>query len=203
MKIRPTRHRHSRAAAIGAILVIGFCCYGCRPVDLLDEKVSARTSFNFVMWKADMARRQTPQERQELDDMIQELKFSVMLNGTATGSEAIDEAVREEIDGTTLREMLQKGHQEKRERLLVERARLKACIDANVRLRTRPGDKASVSYLDHVREQQMARLEAIDLDLGIAHERMNKPGDVARPEPVVEDEGDLDEKPQLLTTGGH
>jgi len=72
-----------------------------------------------------MARRQTPQERQELDDMIQELKFSIMLNGTATGSEAIDEAVREEIDGTTLREVLQKGHQEKRERLLVEKARLK------------------------------------------------------------------------------
>jgi hypothetical protein len=195
--------RHSRAVATIAFLFIGFCCFGCRPADLLDERVAARTSLDLIMWRAHIAARQTPQERRELDDMIQELKFSVMLKGTATGSEAIDEAVREEIDGVTLRDVLLKGHEAERRRLLVEKARLEACIDANAQRRTRPGDVASAGYLDHLREQQMARLEAIDLDLGIAHERMNKPGDVARPEPVVEDEGDLDEKPQLLTTGGH
>jgi hypothetical protein len=185
-----------------AAIVVSFCCFGCSPVDKLDEKVLVRSPLDMVMWRANIARRQTTQERRELDDMIQELKFSVMLKGTATGSEAIEEAVREEINGRTLREILLKGHQYKRGRLLTEKSRLEVFIKDNASLRTRPGDTASADYLRRIREQQTAKLEEIDRELGIADGEKDGPGVVAQPKPIVEEAGDLDERPQLLSTGG-
>ena len=153
--------------------------------------------------------------------MIQELSLSVMLKGAATGSEGVDTAVRAEIDGITLRELLLKGQEAKRQRLDLEKTRLEVCIDANSRRRTRPGDTASADYLDHFREQQSARLATVVHELGIANERLaqlggsarpapvvvkehlNKPGDTARPETSEEGAEPADEAPQLLTTGGH
>jgi hypothetical protein len=203
MKIRPTRHRHSGAAAIGAILVIGFCCYGCRPVDLLDEKVSARTPFHLMMWKAHIGKKQTSQEQQELEDMIQELSLSVMINKAASGSEGVDAAVRAEIDGVTLRELLLQGYRARQQRLDLEKTRLEVCIDANARLQTRPGDVPSADYLDHLREQQTARLETIARELRIANERLDQLGGSARPKASHANAEPMDEQPQLLTTAGH
>jgi hypothetical protein len=222
MKIRPTRHRHSGAAAIGAILVIGFCCYGCRPVDLLDEKVSARTPFHLMMWKAHIGKKQTSQEQQELEDMIQELSLSVMINKAASGSEGVDAAVRAEIDGVTLRELLLQGYRARQQRLDLEKTRLEVCIDANSLRRTRPGDAASVAYLRHYIGQQMARLETIDRDLQFTAERLAQLGDSTLSGPILikvrigkprgaaqpdisqeeaEPMDELDEPPQLLSTG--
>jgi hypothetical protein len=196
-------HRHSRVAAISAFFVIVFCCFGCRPADPLDEKVPARTSLDLMMWRADIARKQTPLERRELDDMIQELKFSVMLKGTATGSDGVEAEVRAEIDGATLREVLLKGHEAKRQRLDLEKTRLEVCIDANARLQTRPGDVPSADYLDHLREQQTARLETIARELRIANERLDQLGGSARPKASHANAEPMDEQPQLLTTAGH
>ena len=106
---------------MGMLLLIGFCATGCRPTNLLDEKVDGRTPFGFVMWRAQLAEKQTPQERQELAETIQEVNYWVTTNGIATGSVAVDEAVRAEIDGVTVRELLLKGYEAKRQRLDLER----------------------------------------------------------------------------------
>jgi hypothetical protein len=210
------------ALSIGALVLIGLCWLGCRPADILDEEVSARTPFNLMMWRAHIGRKQTPQERQELDDMIQELSLQVMIKKTATGSDGVDAAVRAEIDGVTLREVLLKGQEAKQQRLDLEKTQLEVCIDANSLRRTRPGDAASVAYLRHYIGQQMARLETIDRDLQFTAERLaqlggstlsgpivikvriGKPRGAAQPDisqEEAESMDELDEPPQLLSTG--
>ena len=89
-------HLCSRVVTMGILLLIGFGATGCRPTNLLEEKVDGRTPFGFVMWRAQIAEKQTPQERQELAEMIQEVSYWVTTNGLATGSVAVDEAVRAE-----------------------------------------------------------------------------------------------------------
>jgi hypothetical protein len=47
MKTFPAKYFDSRVVAIGTFFATVFCCFGCHPADILDEKVAARTSFDF------------------------------------------------------------------------------------------------------------------------------------------------------------
>ena len=207
-----------RPSARVLLLAIGFLGVGCSPTDLLEENVNARSPMAWMMWRGDIARRQTQAQQQELDAMIQELSLSVMIKGIATGSDGVDSAVRAEVDGNTLRQLLRKGYEAKWDRLDREQAQLTACLRENARLRTRPDDSASAAYLDRFREQQRTRWKAVVAEMGDANQHLAQLGGSARPlpepmqvrpalpqgsaEPIptVVDEDQVDEKPQLLTT---
>jgi hypothetical protein len=188
---------------VGILLLIGFCATGCRPTNLLDEKVDGRTPFGFVMWRAQTAERQTPQERQELSEMIQEVNYWVTTNGLATGSVAVDEAVRAEIDGVTVRELLLKGYEAKRQRLDLEKVRLEDDVATNSQLQTRPGDTDSADYLARVRQEQTDRLDKTIRDLRVINKRLDELGGSLHLSSDRRTTEPMDMPPQLLTTTGH
>ena len=188
---------------MGMLLLIGFCATGCRPTNLLDEKVDGRTPFGFVMWRAQIAEKQTPQERQELADMIQEVNYWVTTNRIATGSVAVDEAVRAEIDGVTVRELLLKGYEAKRQRLDLEKVRLEDDVATNSQLQTRPGDTDSADYLARVRQEQTDRLDKTIRDLRVINKRLDELGGSPRLRSDRQKTESMDMQPQLLTTTGH
>ena len=188
---------------MGILLLVGFCATGCRPTNLLDEKVDGRTPFGFVMWRAQIAERQTPQERQELSEMIQEVNYWVTTNGLATGSVAVDEAVRAEIDGITVRELLLKGYEAKRLRLDLEKVRLEDDVATNARLQTRPGDTDSADYLARVRQEQTDRLDKTIRDLRVINKRLDELGGSPNRGSGRQNAEPMDMPPQLLTTTGH
>ena len=188
---------------MGILLLIGFCVTGCRPTNLLDEKVDGRTPFGFVMWRAQIAEKQTPQERQELAEMIQEVNYWVTTNGIATGSVAVDEAVRAEIDGITVRELLLKGYEAKRQRLDLEKERLEDDVATNSRLQTRPGDTDSADYLARVRQEQTDRLDKTIRDLRVINKRLDELGGSPNRGSDRQNAEPMDMPPQLLTTTGH
>jgi hypothetical protein len=188
---------------MGMLLLIGFCATGCRPTNLLDEKVDGRTPFGFVMWRAQLAEKQTPQERQELAETIQEVNYWVTTNGIATGSVAVDEAVRAEIDGVTVRELLLKGYEAKRQRLDLEKVRLEDDVATNSQLQTRPGDTDSADYLARVRQEQTDRLDKTIRDLRVINKRLDELGGSPRLRSDRQKTESMDMQPQLLTTTGH
>ena len=188
---------------MGILLLVGFCATGCRPTNLLDEKVDGRTPFGFVMWRAQIAERQTPQERQELSEMIQEVNYWVTTNGLATGSVAVDEAVRAEIDGITVRELLLKGYEAKRLRLDLEKVRLEDDVATNARLQTRPGDTDSADYLARVRQEQTDRLDKTIRELRFINKRLDELGGSPPLKADRQNTEPMDMPPQLLTTTGH
>ena len=188
---------------MGMLLLIGFCATGCRPTNLLDEKVDGRTPFGFVMWRAQLAEKQTPQERQELAETIQEVNYWVTTNGIATGSVAVDKAVRAEIDGVTVRELLLKGYEAKRQRLDLEKVRLEDDVATNSQLQTRPGDTDSADYLARVRQEQTDRLDKTIRDLRVINKRLDELGGSPRLRSDRQKTEPMDMPPQLLTTTGH
>ena len=192
-----------RLVTMGILLLIGFCATGCRPTNLLEEKVDGRTPFGFVMWRAQIAEKQTPQERQELAEMIQEVSYWVTTNGIATGSVAVDEAVRAEIDGVTVRELLLKGYEAKRQRLDLEKVRLEDDVATNSQLQTRPGDTDSADYLARVRQEQTNRLDKIIRELRVINKRLDELGGSPHLSSDRRNAEPMDMPPQLLTTTGH
>ena len=83
----------------------------------------------------------------------------------AAGSEAIDEAVRERVDGRLLREVVQLGFELRVQRLKAELAALEDSVDKNAQLLTKPGDTESRRHLDELRGRQLGRIEKYREDL--------------------------------------
>lgn len=196
-------HRYPRMLTAGVVILVGSFAASCRPTNLLEEKVDGRTAFGFATWRAHIAKSQTPQERQELDEMIQEISYSVTTRGKASGSVAVDEAVREEIDGLTVRELLLKGYGAKQQRLDLEKLVFEREVTENSRLRTRPGDSDSADYLALLRQRQGDRLDTIIRDLRFIDKRLEVLGGSLNPRSDRRNTEPMDMEPQLLTTTGH
>jgi hypothetical protein len=74
------------------------------------------------------------------------------------GTQEIDEAVRQRVDGRPLREVLQLGYELRVLRLEEELAGLEAAMRQNERLVTRPGDLESEHHLEGLRDRQQVRV---------------------------------------------
>jgi hypothetical protein len=85
----------------------------------------------------------------------------MMIDKIASGSTAVDEAMRERIDNRAVREILQIGFRSKYDRLNIERAQLEVLIHENADVRTRPGDTESAEELRYRRKAQSDDLEIL------------------------------------------
>jgi hypothetical protein len=182
--------------------LVVFFAAGCRPTNVLEEKVNARTAFDFTMWRVHIAKMLTPPEQQELTEMIQEISYWVTTRGKATGSVAVDEAVRGEIDGLTVRALLLKGYEMKRRRLDLEKVKAEIEVATNSRLRTRPGDSDSADYLALVRQRQADRLQDTIRDLHLVEKRMEALDGSFTQGSANQKVQPMEAQPQLLTTSG-
>jgi hypothetical protein len=141
-----------------AVLALSACQRSAPP---LEQKITAGTPGGYMMWRGGLIETLTKQQREDFDDAVKELRLAVMVDGSATGSEAIDAAWRAKIDGLTIREAMRQGYETRLQRLETEHEELGHFIDRNSRLRTNPGDTASADYLARKRDEQNERLEAL------------------------------------------
>ncbi len=95
------------------------------------------------------------------DQAMQELKIQIMLKGEASGSAAVDEALRSQIDGKPLYETVRFGLQLRLDRLLSEKAALEERVARNARLKTRVGDVESAQVLRDSTAAQDLRVEKL------------------------------------------
>jgi hypothetical protein len=149
-------------AAFGLLAAAFLAGAGCGPADPLEIKVSAESPIAFSMWESRIRDRLTQGQASGFDEAVQEFKFHIMAQATATGSDAIDAEMRQEIDGRTIRYVLQWGLGWELSRLVAERAEIESAMTGNARLRTRPGDTASEDYLREFRRKQEAHLQSVD-----------------------------------------
>ncbi len=154
------------------VLVVG----GCTKVAPLDEKVTATSDFDFMMWKADVAGDFTLQEWQDFDDALQDIKFDIMASGKASGTNGVSNAACERINGKTVGEVLKTGFDLKLKRLGDEREKVAAFLAINKRFKTREGDDDSANQLANIRAEQERRLEVLDRHLEEAREVVQRRG---------------------------
>lgn len=162
------------------ILVLGSIAVGCSRTPPYHQTVKADSSIGLVLWRSKMADSLSPAEWALFDRAIQEIKYKVMNDHEASGSEAIERVMRTKIDGMQLYDVVRSGLQLRLKRLLAEKVDAEAVITANAQLRTRPGDEDSADMLAEIRRTQAARLERIKNDIEAAKDELSRLKNYAR-----------------------
>ncbi len=102
------------------------------------------------------------------DVAIQEFKFQIMLSKQATGSEAIDAALREKINGRKLGDVMRDGLQAYLKRKTSDKDDLEQAILANSKLHIRPGDEDKAKELAEFQENLHNRLTRLQEEVAAA-----------------------------------
>jgi hypothetical protein len=144
----------------------------CGPRDSLDLKVTAETPLSVSMWRGRVGDKLTPEQWRDFDDALQQVRYDIMQQREATGSNGIDEAMRSKIDGRTIRFVLQLGLGAKLMRLEAEDDVLNEKLAYNRSLRTRPGDDDSAQHLGEVLRSLQRRSEAVKAELADTREKL-------------------------------
>jgi hypothetical protein len=180
------RPRNDRRPAAVRILLCALACLaaaGCGPKDPLDAKVDAGDGLAFSMWRSGAEHDLAPQQVIDLDRSVQEIKFHIMAAGAASGGDAVDAAMRQIVNGLTVRQLLQKGLGWELDRAEAERNALETGMRQNALMTTRPGDTDSAEYLVALKERQTARLRAATDEVNHVRERLAAAGGVVPPAP--------------------
>jgi hypothetical protein len=96
----------------------------------MDAKVQAPDAASFAMWQADTESGLDPGPRADFEQAVQEIRFHVMAGG-ASGSEAVQAALLQSIDGKSVREVLRLGLGWALDRAEKERDDLKKALGYN------------------------------------------------------------------------
>ena len=124
---------------------------GCTQKSPYEQIVLADTDRGFQDWRADLIGPLTREEFDWFNVAIQEYKFQIMLNHEATGSEAIDPAMRANISGRRLLDVMREGLETCLQRKRDERDQLHDAIavnSVNGRKLIKPDDSETKNQLD-------------------------------------------------------
>jgi hypothetical protein len=138
----------------------------------MEHKVNSADQVSFSIWESKAESSLAPDQVADIKAALQEYKFHIMADGSAHGSEAIDAAALEMINGKTLREVILQGLNWELDRTEAERAKLEDSMKKNAQMTTRPGDTASANYLSDLHDRQVARLEAAAEEVKKTRERI-------------------------------
>src|SRR5580698_10297562 len=147
----------SRRIWTGIVVAACFAAQGCGPSDPLEMTVDADSLVGFAMWRNKAADRLDPAQMAEFDEAVREIRYKAMTVGTASGTEAVEEAAREVINGRTARDVMEMGLEWELSRLEAERWELGTASSGNAHARTKPGDTDSANYLQEIVQRQDAR----------------------------------------------
>jgi hypothetical protein len=100
-----------------------FLCAGCRSKPL-DEKITARNDLDFAMWLARQPNEITVEDRKDLRDALQQIKFTVMTASPGLTPAEQSAAVYAEVRGHTIREVLSASFILQHDRIAAEVAAL-------------------------------------------------------------------------------
>ncbi len=145
----------------------------------METRVRAVDTLNFEMWHGDVLERLDPEQKKDLEEALQEIKFHVMANG-ASGGSAVEQGLIARIDGMTVREVLVLGLGWKLERAEKEQADLKAAIPYNSQAVHRREGVERLDMASRV-ERQVERLEAADKEVSRIRSRIALDGPTAGP----------------------
>lgn len=155
---------------------------GCGSRDPLEQVISAPTMGRFAAWRSHLASDSNRANLRRTEEALQEIRLSVaaerelkrqMGERVDGGSEAIDEGVRQRVDGRRWREVLQLGYELRVRRLKQELAGLEKAMNQNAQLVTRPGDLESKHHLEGLQERQQVRVEKYRADLAAAERELD------------------------------
>lgn len=160
-------HRVFAGCWAAIVLMVAGCAR-----DPAQAPVEAGTARALATWRMKVANRFTLAEWKEFEAALQEIRLRVMAERAASGSEAVEEALCARINGRTMRDVLLMGYEARLSRLRPLRGELKKAVEGNELLVTKPGDRASATYLEDLRARQNERLQKTEAEIKSAEERI-------------------------------
>lgn len=158
------------------LLSLGLLLTSCRqaPESTLDLEISKGDWSDYHRSLERIAERQTAEEKVEFAKALEELKYQAMIaDGQSPGME-INAALREKIAGLAVRDVLVLGHTIRLGRKRDEEKALLRSIAMNQRLRTKPGDEASATFLASTHVNQSKQLDTLRAEIAALDRRVNE-----------------------------
>ncbi len=193
------------AAAIPWLAFLAGC--GRAPGPVLDLKIADGDWSDYHRSLEIIDARQTPEERREFREALQEMKYQAMLGDHRPSTpQEIGAHVRAQTAGLTVRDVLVLSCTIKLDRKREQEKALVRSITRNKRLRTREGDEASATFLQSVHASQAKDLHALRGEISALVKRINEllPGQIPTPRSPADDGivpgPELDEAPRLKKT---
>ena len=162
-----------RAASLVTVLLLLVAACAKAPVALLEMRISRGDWTDYHRSLQVIDARQTPAERTEFARALQELKFQAMAAGDHAGPQ-ISAALRQQIAGWTVRDVLVLGLTMTVDRKREEEKALLRSIRKNHTLRTKPGDTASATFLASVHVNQDQQLATLRAEIAALESRLNE-----------------------------
>ncbi|HVU35366.1 MAG TPA: hypothetical protein VHE61_18155 [Opitutaceae bacterium] len=188
----------SSCLLLAAVAVLAGCSQG----NPLDDHADAGTPHDYAMWHQRESDRLTVPQSQALDTAIEQLKLKAQAGGAK--GDAIDDAMRKEINGKTVREVLQLGYSWGLATLEEQRTYVDQFIKQNAELTTKPGDTASADYLAERRDEQTSRRRQLDQQISDLEDQMKSLGLAVVPAKLPPNAGKIPDQPQpSATPSGH
>lgn len=141
------------------LVAVAVFAIGCQRTPKLDIKVAAETARDFSSWQTQNRGEFTPAEWTEFEAVQQDIKLKIIALREASGTEAVNDALRAKIHGKTFREVMRLGYDDRLWRLNVERTEFQKMVEGNSTLRTNPGDTASANELKRKIDLQKNQLK--------------------------------------------
>lgn len=145
---------------IGCLLVVLATAGGCsRPSPYL-APIEARTPLGFTLWRTQAGDALTTEEWRWFDRVVQEHRYVLMQQGLASGSDAVDAALRKSLDGRPLSEVMREGLQMLLRRKTAELDELSTALKANEsrRHRIRPHETQKLHDFELHQEELRGRI---------------------------------------------
>jgi hypothetical protein len=140
----------------------------------LDTPISARDYTNYSMWRSDVDPELTDAQRREIVDAESEIKLSIQISSGGGGSDTIEAAFLEAVNGRTLREFLEQGLNSRIDRLKLESGNLAKVLDLDAGISTKEGDVASADFLRNEVEGKRAALQKDQDEIEDARSRLRE-----------------------------
>jgi hypothetical protein len=155
---------------------------GCQRADPRFEPVTAASPSAFSRWRSMASDRIKAPEWREFDAVLQEIRLRVTAEKQASGSEAVEAAMRSRIDGLLFRDVLILGHEAKLQRIEPERSEVQLAMQVNIRRASFERGTESGADIERIRERQEKRLKDLDAQIAAAKARIAelkqmRPGD--------------------------
>lgn len=145
---------------------------GCRPAHPLNQKISANSSIDHNLWRANVQGSLSREQWADFDEAIQEVRLKIMAEHVATLSADVEQALWERIHKRPLCEVMTEGFKFRLARLTEELAEKEKVLAINNSLRTKPGDTESADYLYNLREEATDELESLDAKIAKVQEQL-------------------------------
>lgn len=146
----------------------------CSRSSPLEEIVSGKDPSTFAIWRSRLTDDLSTEECKEFDFAVQEIKISITEAHVATGVEAVEAAMLRQVNGQTVRHVLQAGTRDRLARLKADRRMLEEFIKSNSEVQVGSDDYDGKARKRDLLEDQTRRLKAMVEEINRLTLRMNQ-----------------------------